>query len=51
MPSEKFVLGEFTAQENLLLKDVVKASSSAVECFISSGISVAQNKFNGTINP
>ena len=51
MPSEKFVLGEFTAQENLLLKDVVKTSLSAVECFISSGISVAQNKFNGTINP
>ncbi|MBQ2871266.1 aminoacyl-tRNA hydrolase [bacterium] len=51
MPSERFVLGEFTGQENLLLKDVVSVSCDAIECFISSGISVAQNKFNGTINP
>ena len=49
MPAEKFVLGEFTSQEQELLKDVVKVSANAVECFINSGISEAQNKFNGTI--
>lgn len=49
MPSEKFVLGEFTSQENELLKDVVQTSVDAVQCFLSSGISDAQNKFNGTI--
>lgn len=49
MPAEKFVLGEFTNQENELLKDVVKVSSEAVKCFLISGISEAQNKFNGTI--
>ena len=49
MPSEKFVLGEFTSQEQLLLADVVKYSVDAIQCFINSGISEAQNKFNGTI--
>ncbi len=49
MPSEKFVLGEFTSQELLLLSDVVKCSVDAIQCFINSGISEAQNKFNGTI--
>lgn len=49
MPAEKFVLGEFTSQEDLLLKDVVKSSSEALKCFIKNGISEAQNKFNGTI--
>lgn len=49
MPAEKFVLGEFTSQEQELLKDVVKASANAVECFLTKGISEAQNKFNGTI--
>lgn len=51
MPSEKFVLGEFTSQEILLLNEVVKTSVSAIQCFIKSGISDAQNKFNGTIKP
>lgn len=50
MPSERFVLGEFTGQERLLLKDVIPSASKAVECFLSSGIVEAQNKFNGTIN-
>ena len=49
MPSEKFVLGEFTSQEQLVLNDVVKTSVDAIQCFIKSGISDAQNKFNGTI--
>ncbi len=49
MPSEKFVLGEFTSQEILLLNEVVKTTVSAIQCFIKSGISDAQNKFNGTI--
>lgn len=51
MPSERFVLGEFTSQERLLLADVVNVSARAVECFVNFGISEAQNKFNGTINP
>ena len=34
---------------NELLKDVVQTSVDAVQCFLSSGISDAQNKFNGTI--
>ena len=51
MPSEKFVLGEFTSQEILLLNEVVKTSVNAIQCFIKSGISDAQNKFNGTIKP
>ena len=49
MPAEKFVLGEFSSEEQLLLNDVVKYSISAVECFLEKGISEAQNKFNGTI--
>ena len=49
MPAEKFVLGEFTIQEKDLLDEVVKVSVNAVECFLISGISEAQNKFNGTI--
>ena len=32
-----------------LLKDIVKSSSNAIECFLTYGISEAQNKFNGTI--
>lgn len=50
MPSEKFVLGEFTTQETALLKDVVSVASNAIECFLSFGIVEAQNKFNGTID-
>ena len=50
MPAEKFVLENFTGQENLLLKDVIKFASKAVECYISDGMEKAQNKFNGTIN-
>ena len=49
MPSEKFVLGEFSTQESPLLKEVITVSTNAIECFIKSGISEAQNKFNGTI--
>ena len=49
MPAERFVLGEFTSQEQELLKDIVKSSSNAIECFLTYGISEAQNKFNGTI--
>lgn len=49
MPAERFVLGEFTTQEKELLNDVAKVSVNAVECFLTSGISEAQNKFNGTI--
>ena len=49
MPSEKFVLGEFSTQESPLLKEVITVSANAIECFIKSGISEAQNKFNGTI--
>lgn len=49
MPAEKFVLGEFSSEEQLLLNDVVKYSISAVECFLEKGISEAKNKFNGTI--
>lgn len=51
MPSEKFVLGEFTGQEKLLLEPVVKTAAEAVEYFLKFGIFDAQNKFNGTINP
>lgn len=50
MPSERFVLGEFTGQEKLILRDLIPHASKAVECFIFSGIVEAQNKFNGTIN-
>ena len=50
MPSEKFVLGDFTSQEELLLKVVVEKASDAIECYISCGIVEAQNKFNGTID-
>ena len=49
MPAEKFVLGEFTASEQELLKDVIDVCVDAVKCFLISGISDAQNKFNGTI--
>ena len=50
MPAEKFVLENFTTQENLLLKDVIKFASDASECYILNGIEKAQNQFNGTIN-
>ena len=50
MPSEKFVLGDFTSQEELLLKDVIVKAADALECYISCGIVEAQNKFNGTID-
>ena len=50
MPAERFVLGDFTKEENTLLQDVIKVSSGAVACYIKNGINEAQNKFNGTIN-
>ncbi len=49
MPSEKFVLGEFTTQEKELLEDTTKTAADAVECFLKLGLTEAQNKFNGTI--
>ncbi len=50
MPSERFVLGEFASAEKDLLQNTVKVSANAIECFLKSGISEAQNKFNGMIN-
>lgn len=43
---EKFILGEFKADEMTLLKNVFKKASEAVEAIIGEGREVAMNRFN-----
>lgn len=40
------VLGSFTAEENVLLKEVLEKSVEAVNCVLSAGMTCAMNKYN-----
>ena len=46
IPSEAFVLRNFTAEQLELLKPVIKKSVDAVEYYFENGISKAQNMYN-----
>ena len=46
IPSEAFVLQNFTAEQLELLKPVIKKSVEAVEYYFANGISKAQNLYN-----
>ncbi len=46
LPSEVFVLQNFSKEELEKLKDVLSNAKNGIECFFKEGISVAQNKFN-----
>lgn len=46
IPSEAFVLQNFTAEQLELLKPVIKKSVDAVEYYFENGISKAQNMYN-----
>lgn len=46
IPSEAFVLQNFTQEQLAELKEVLKKSESAVECYLEKGLQAAQNGFN-----
>lgn len=46
IPSENFVLGNFTKEQEPLLKETLKKSFEAIEFYFENGIEKAQNKFN-----
>lgn len=46
LPSEVFVLQNFSKEELENLKGVLSTAKSGIECFFNEGIAVAQNKFN-----
>ena len=46
VPSEVFVLQNFTKEELETLKSVLQNAKQAINCYFNEGISVAQNKFN-----
>lgn len=46
LPSEVFVLQNFSKEELEKLKEVLSNVKNGIECFFKEGISVAQNKFN-----
>ena len=46
IPSEAFVLQNFSKEQESLLKDSIKLANEAVEFYLENGIEKAQNKFN-----
>ena len=46
LPSEVFVLQNFSKEELENLKGVLSTAKNGIECFFKEGIAVAQNKFN-----
>ena len=46
IPSEVFVLQNFTNNELDILKDSIIKAKEGIECYFKEGIAVAQNKFN-----
>lgn len=46
IPSEVFVLQNFTKEELETLKEALSRSKDGINCFFKEGIAVAQNKFN-----
>ncbi len=46
IPSEVFVLQNFTKEELEILKETLSRSKDGINCFFKEGIAVAQNKFN-----
>ena len=46
LPSEVFVLQNFSKDELEVLKGTLSTAKSAVECYFKEGLAVAQNKFN-----
>jgi PTH1 family peptidyl-tRNA hydrolase len=46
LPSEVFVLQNFTKEELDILKDTLTTAKKGLACYFSEGINIAQNKFN-----
>lgn len=46
LPSEVFVLQNFSKDELEVLKNTISEAKNGIDCFFKEGISVAQNKFN-----
>ena len=46
LPSEVFVLQNFSKEELEVLKETITKAKAGIECYFKEGISVAQNKFN-----
>lgn len=46
LPSEVFVLQNFTKEELDILKDTLTTAKNGLACYFSEGINIAQNKFN-----
>lgn len=46
LPSEVFVLQNFSKEELEKIKEVLKKAKEGISCYFNEGISVAQNKFN-----
>ena len=46
LPSEVFVLQNFSKEELETLKGTLSTAKTAIECYFKEGIAVAQNKFN-----
>ena len=46
LPSEVFVLQNFSKEELEMLKDTLIIAKNGITCYFSEGIAVAQNKFN-----
>lgn len=46
IPSEAFVLQNFSKEQEPVLKDTLKSALDAVKCYLTDGLDKAQNKFN-----
>ncbi|MCQ2739435.1 MAG: aminoacyl-tRNA hydrolase [bacterium] len=46
LPSEVFVLQNFTKEELAILKDTITTAKMAISCYFTEGIAITQNKFN-----
>ncbi|MGO8700982.1 MAG: aminoacyl-tRNA hydrolase [Limisphaerales bacterium] len=44
-----YVLGRFTAAEQLVMTEVVERAAQQVDCWLSEGIAQAMNQFNGAV--
>lgn len=44
-----YVLGQFTDEERVVLKQVFERVADQVDCWLSSGVEMAMNRFNGTL--
>lgn len=46
IPSENYVLGNFSKEQQVILKEILKTSIEAVKFYLENGIQKTQNKFN-----